>query len=314
MRIGLHHTVIVLLAGLTAASLHAGCARKPQIQSAVGEKQPEIVYDRIVSMSPNLTEIVFALDAEDKLVGVDDYSVYPPAARDLPRMGNYIDPDLEALVAANPDLVLVVNTDEGIEGQLDRLGIRYVSVGNDTVDDILGSIILLGRILAREENAREIIDRFESAKAEIKASLDGVQPAKVALIVGRNPGALQDIYVVGSKSFLGELVEMAGGENVFGALDLPYPQVGTEAIVGADPDLIIDSTLSKGATTEELMRLRADWNALPGLKAVQSGRIISPGEGWFQIPGAYLDSTLRLFAHWLHPEIFPENVSDPNDG
>lgn len=263
-------------------------------------------------MSPNLTQIIFALGAEDKLVGVDDYSVYPPAAEDLPKVGNYLDPDLEALLAVEPDIVLVVDTDERMAGMLTGLGLRYENFGNDRIEEILESIERLGELTGKEERAAELIDNFEEAKREISGAVEELQEVRVALVVGRNTGRLQDIYVAGSKNFLGELIGIAGGENVFAGETLAWPQVGVEAIVGADPDVIIDSTLSKGASEEEFQELRNDWNELPSLRAVQNNRIIVPREGWFQIPGAYLDSTLQLVAHWLHPEIFPEDVGDPD--
>jgi len=281
-------------------------------QSGHPEGSSNGLPERVVSLSPNLTQIIFALGAEEKLVGVDDYSVYPPAAAELPRVGNYLDPDLERLIAARPDLVLVVDTDERMTDMLSGLGIEHEDFGNDTIRDILESIGRLGTLLDREERARELVGAFDEARAVVETGLERVRPVRVALVVGRNPGRLQDIYVAGSGNFLGELIKIAGGENVFGRQALPWPQIGVEALVGSDPDVIIDSTLSKGATDEAFEALRQDWNDLPSLRAVQNDRIIVPREGWFQIPGAYLDSTLMLIAHWLHPEVFPEEVSDPD--
>ena len=129
---------------------------------------------------------------------------------------------------------------------------------------------------------------------------------KVILVAGRDTGRLQDIYVAGSSSFLGELIELAGGDNVFGNLNMAWPQVGIEAIVASDPDVIIDSTLSKGASDAEFTALQQDWDSLPNLRAVKNNRIIVPREGWWQIPGPYMDCALMLFAHWLHPELFPD--------
>ena len=311
-RIAKDFSVLIILCFLTALiPFFTGCSSE-EVVTDHADNEIRSLPDRVISMSPNLTQIIFELGAEGKLVGVDEYSHYPPEAQDLPTVGNYLDPDLEALVTLEPDIVLTVNTDERMAGHLDRLGISFVSFGNDTIDDILGSVLELGRILDREEQADSIVSRFESALREIESELEGVPPTRVALVVGRNPGALQDIIVVNSQSFLGEIIEIAGGENVFGELGMPYPQVGAESIVGADPDLIIDSTFAKGATEAQLVDLLSDWDSLPSLRAVQNDRVIAPSEGWFQVPGAFIDSTLRLFAHWLHPDIFPDNVEDPS--
>jgi iron complex transport system substrate-binding protein len=301
---------IYLLLILVLFIVHAGCATNgnEKTQALEESTQPE----RIISMSPNLTQIIYALGAEDRLVGVDEYSVYPAPAGELPRVGNYLDPDLEALVALRPDVVLVVDTDERMAQMLTGLGLQYENFGNDRISDILASIERLGELTGKEERSTELVDNFNRARNEVEAALEGVGDVRVALVVGRNIGRLQDIYVAGAGNFLGELLEIAGGENVFASETMAWPQVGVEAIVGADPDVIIDSTLSKGASDEEFDALRRDWNELPSLRAVQNDRVIVPREGWFQIPGAYLDSTLMLFAHWLHPEIFPEEVVDPN--
>ena len=307
-----------LLLLLLTATLGCTAPREGEDADADGDHGPEELGvpsgfpERLVSMSPNLTQIVFALGADNLLVGVDQYSVYPESAKSIPRMGSYLDPDLEALVAARPDLVLVVETDENIGDLLSGLGLEYEAFGNDTVTDVLASIRELGALLGREDAAEKLLSNFEAARRELEAALSEEPRTRVALVVGRNPGRLQDIYVAGSSSFLGELLTMAGGENVFGDLPLPWPQVGVESIVAADPDVIVDSTLAKGASDEEFSALASDWHALPSLRAVKYGRVIVAREGWFQIPGAYMDSTLRLFAHWLHPDIFPDEVPDPN--
>ena len=263
-------------------------------------------------MSPNLTQIIFALGSSDLLVGVDRYSVYPPAAAELPRMGSYMDPDLEALIASRPDLVLIVETDEGLGDKLKGLGIEHREFRNDTVLDVLESIESLGWLLNKKARAEELSEDFLNASVEIRHALEGTERTRVALVVGRNTGRLQDIFVVGSGSFLNELLELAGGENVFADQAVSYPQVGVESLIGADPDVIIDSTLAKGASEEEYVKLGEDWSAVAGLKAVRNGKIVVAQDGWFQIPGAHMGSTIRLFAHWLHPDIFPEEVNDPN--
>jgi len=268
--------------------------------------------DRVISLSPNITQIIFALGAEEHLVGVDDYSIYPDAARNIPRMGTYIDPDLESLIAADPTWVFILNTDEGINADLDSLGIRYIAYGNDTLSEVHACIGQLGHIFDREDKASELTSRLGNACINTRSELAGVEHKTVAMIVGRNPGRLQDIYVVGGGNFLGELIETAGGENVFADEPVPWPQIGVESLIGTDPDIIIDSTLAKGASDAEYEALLKDWDDLPTLTAVKNGNVIIARDGWFQIPGAYLDSTLLLFAHWFHPDIFPDKPSDPN--
>ena len=306
---------------LAAIALIYGCSVKdgpkppPQSKSEelpISTVSPEIATpSRVVSMSPNLTQIIFAIGCQEKLVGVDQYSVYPPKAKDLPRMGNYLDPNMEALIAAKPDLVLIVNTDEKIKDLLSGVGLKFESFGNDRIADILDSIDRIGLMLDCKRTSGWVLTSFSAKRDYVETTVANVPKIKVALVVGRNPGKLQDIYVAGASSFMGELLAIAGGENAFADMGLPWPQVGIESIVSADPDVIIDSTLSKGATEAEFNALAKDWNALPSLRAVKNKRIIVPRDGWWQIPGAYMDSTLLLLAHWLHPDLFPNDVIDP---
>lgn len=292
-------TPALLMAGL----LVSGCVdRKPSQNS-------ELM--RVVSMSPNLTEIVFALGAGDLLVGVDQYSVYPPSAKSLPKMGSYLDPAIEQIVAARPDLVLVVDTDENLKDTLTDAGLKFEAFKNDTFADILDSIERLGILLNKTETAGQMEARILATRADVVAKLWEQPRVKVVLVAGRNPGRLQDIYVAGSSSFMGEMISYADGDNVFGDLSLPWPQVGVEAIVAADPDIIIDATLSKGASDADFEALRHDWDSLPSLRAVKENRIITPRDGWWQIPGPYLELTIRLMAHWLHPDIFPYEPPNP---
>ncbi len=266
---------------------------------------------RIVSMSPNLTEIIYALGADELLIGVDEYSNYPPEANDKSKVGNYLDPDLEALIAIQPDMVLIVDTDEKMQNMLDGLDLDYRNFSNNKIAEILRSIESLGELLGKESEAETLIQNFHSAKETVLEALEGVDPVRVVLVVGRNPGRLQDIYVAGPGNYLSELIEIAGGINVFGNQDVIWPQVGVEALIGADPEIIIDSTLSKGASDPEFIALAEDWLELSSIRAVRDGNIIVPEEGWFQIPGANLDKILMLIAHWIHPEIFPDEVEDP---
>jgi len=302
--------IIIAIALFSLILTISGCFSNTKDHPQPESEQPEI--KRVVSFSPNLTQIVYALGAQDLLVGVDEYSVYPEAAKSIPRMGSYLDPDLEALIAANPDLVLVLKTDESISNDLLSLGFRFEEFGNDNLNDIQASYIRLGKLLDREDEAQELASRFTRTADEVESKLSGVEPRTVALVVGRNLGRMQDIYVAGGGNFLGELLEVAGGENVFKNEPIPWPQVGAESLIGTDPDVIIDSTLAKGSSDEEYAALLKDWDQLPTLKALKNDRVIIARDGWFQIPGAYIDSTLLLFAHWLHPEIFPDMPEDPN--
>ena len=292
--------------------IQSGCIGKGdetevrRVTMDLGAQESTSSPTRIVSMSPNLTEIIFALGAGDLIVAVDDYSVYPPEAQDKPTVGNYLDPDLESLIAIQPDMVLVVDNDERMADMLTDLGLNYRSYANDSIREILQSIEDLGALVGHPDEAQRMIDRFQSARMDVTSRLEGVERRSVALVVGRNTGRLQDIYVAGRGNFLSEMIEIAGGANIFSSREIVWPQVGVESFIGGNPVIIIDSTLAKGATDEEFASLESDWDELSTVSAVKNGNIIIPREGWFQIPGANLDRILLLIAHWIHPDIFPD--------
>ena len=262
-------------------------------------------------MSPNITQIIFALGAGDQLVGVDEFSVYPEQAKNIPTMGSYLDPDLESLIVKKPGMVLILDTDERMAELLAGIGVPYKKIPNDTIEQILFSIERLGELTGTQDKADELIQDFYATRDEIADKLKDVPKTKVAMVVGRNPGRLQDIYVAGGNNFLGELIEMAGGENVFGDLTAPWPQIGAESIIGTDPDIIIDTNLREGASDAEFDKFLSEWDALSGLRAVKENRVLVSRSKWFLIPGAHAGETLKLIAHWLHPDIFPDDVADP---
>ncbi|MFH1677043.1 MAG: helical backbone metal receptor, partial [bacterium] len=210
--------IVTVLFGMVITS----CADR----SEKSGKEPMQEKLKLVSMSPNITQIVFALGLGDLLIGVDDYSVYPPEAKSIPRMGSLMKPNLELLAKSKPDLVLVVNTDENLIRMLDGIGINHAEFGHNTTGEVIDCIRRLGDILNRKARADAIIGNFNNAVNEIKAKLENEKPTSVALVVGRTPGRLEDIIFAGQGSFLDELISLSGGVNIFSDAKIRWPQAG----------------------------------------------------------------------------------------
>lgn len=290
-----------------------GCTGQPKQSEQPKEpektKEPEKL--RVISMSPNLTQIIYAIDADEFLVGVDDFSDYPEEAKTLPRMGSLMDPNVEAIVNAKPDIVFVLFTDENLKEILTGLRIPYREFVNDTVGSIENSIREMGEITGKTENSRALIQKMLDTMFDLTLKLENVKRPKVAIVVGRNPGKLQDIVVCGGTNFLGELINMAGGQNVFAEMPSPWPSVGIESLIAYDPDIIIDTNLPEGSDDAARDAFLSDWKSLSKLSAVKNNKVIVTKRKWFLVPGAHIGETLKLLAHWIHPDLYPDPVNDP---
>jgi iron complex transport system substrate-binding protein len=257
---------------------------------------------RIVSLSPSITEIIYGLGAWDKVVGVTLYSDFPPEAKDLPKVGGWVDPNLEAILAQEPDLVIMIDDQYTIFGdKIRKLGLNTLSVeSNDSVKDILDSIVQIGKALGKEEEAESLSETVESTLEEIRAKTRNVPPRRVLFVIGRNPGTLEDIYVVGKTSFMNEMIMLAGGENVVEIERLAI-RISKEAILSLDPDVIIEINHERTDKKDEVIE---DWSGLKEAPAVRNGEVHVVSSTVLIHPSQRIAEGTRILAKILHPEIF----------
>ena len=275
--------VAIALAGLAAAFALRAVAASPG------------PAERIVSINPSTTEILLALGAADRLVGIDDWSARDlPAVAHLPRVGGLFSPSLEAVVALQPDLVVLVPSAEqrDFRRRLERLGVPVLSLRNISLSEVLASIRTLGERLGRTAAARERVAVIERARAEVMRVTRGRARPRAVLVIQRDP-----LFIVGGGNFVDEMLVAASAVNVGGALSEPYPRVATEWLVAAAPEVILDTADDPVAAAEYWSR----WGSLP---AVSAGRVVSLPGGLVARPGPYLDLALRALAEALHgPEL-----------
>ena len=227
------------------------------------------VPHRIISLAPSITETLFALDAGEDVAGVTDFCNYPPEARTKRRVGGITNPSMEAIVGLKPDLI-VLSMEGNVRDDFDKmkgLGVPVFVTNPRTLDGIQKSIGDLGRLTGRADTAARLIRTMKEREDSITSLVKTRK--KVMLVV-----SLQPLIVVGSRTFLTELLERAGGVNIAGSLPSTYPTLSREAVVASDPDVIIvmSDVLND---THDLLGLFPEWNSLRAVSTHQVFRIDS---------------------------------------
>jgi iron complex transport system substrate-binding protein len=252
---------------------------------------------RIVSLAPSNTEILFALGVEDRVVAVDEYSDYPPAAAQKPTIGEYADPDLEQIVALDPDLVLATAVHApAIVPRLEALGIPAAVIEPADLDATLASIATIGRLAGVDAAATELVCALHARVDAVAAAVAGAPRPRVFFELS------PDLYTAGEGTFVDDLIARAGGENVVGGSLGPWPQLSAEAVIAADPEVILLADHEAGVTPESVAA-RPGWSVV---SAVQNDRIVALETDLVVRPGPRVVDGLEAIARALHPEQFEQ--------
>jgi iron complex transport system substrate-binding protein len=269
---------------------------------------PTTEIRRIISAAPSVTEMIFALGQGDRLVGVTDYCTHPVegiAAKT--RIGGLYDPNRERILKLQPDLIVYAGAFEALDALAAEHGIRTLSLDMNTLDQIRDAARRLGRTLNCEQAAEEGVRQFD---AELKAVRDRVAafPAKtVFLCTDHKPADLAKIGTCGPQSFLSELLAEAGGINIFADVRGAWPQISKEALLRRAPEVIVElHPRGMGADPAIFARLRQDWQSLPDIPAVRTGRIYFLTEDFHFVPSVRAPRIAESLARVVHPEAFRE--------
>jgi len=252
------------------------------------------VPETVVSLSPTLTEIIYALDMGSKLVGRTDWCDYPEQVLDKPSVGKMDVPDLEAIVALNPDVVIVslITTKETVT-KLEEAGIKCVVIDEDTTfEGIYQNIILTGQLLGTNEKATSIVNTMKSEVADVVSKLDGVKPTTTYYIMGY--GEYGD-FTAGAGTFISDMIKLAGGTNV--ADDTTDWSYSVEKLVKHDPDILL---CSKWAPVDGLKTTAGYMD----LTAVKNDKVYVIDDNLMQRMGPRITQGLYEVAKALHPDIF----------
>ena len=257
---------------------------------------------RIISLSPGLTEITFALGHGDQLVAVDSYSDYPPEAKDIqPRLTTFPNPSIEAIVGLKPDLVLsLADRDEDL-ALMRAQGIPVLKLFPKDFDAAVGTIRTLGRVFGSSDAGDAVVTDMLMRRDAVVAAVAGTtRPRVYEELDASEP---DKPFVAGPNGFYGELIDLAGGTNVFADLPSDFGQVGAETIVQRDPEVIIltDADLPFNPQTPEMVAARPGWDSIG---AVQKGAIYAVPAQLYSTPGPRLVQGLEHLARLLHPDRF----------
>lgn len=274
---------LLLLLLASAAALHA------QVRPA-----------RIISVIPAVTEMLFALGAGDRVVGVGSFDTYPPGIEKLPRVGALLDPDLERILSLKPDLVAVYGSQVDLRRQLERANIPLFDYRHAGLADVTTTIQALGERIGNAGEARALTSRIEARLAAVRRRVEGLPRPRVLVVFGRERLALRAIYASGGVGFVHDMVAVAGGDNVLADVRREAVQATTELILARRPDLILELRADP-LTEAEVRQEIAAWAQLQGVPAVRNQRVHIVSDPRTVVPGPRVAEGVEAIASVLHP-------------
>jgi len=264
----------------------------------------EATPQRIVVFSPAAVQIIFALGAGNRVVGTTRFVTFPPAATNLPDLGGIIDVNYEQLTALNPDLIIVQASSERLAKFAQKRNISFLQLNIETVEDVFHVCGILSRRLGCSEQGEMLIKQVKRDLAIVRNKLEGVERTRCFLSVDRRPSELTGLLTAGKRTFISQIVEIAGGRNVFDGLELGYAVVSKEALLVRAPTVVLELKPGVALSSKEKLAFIADWEGLPGLSAVKNGRVHIIDHDASLMPGPRMGDVARQIAALLHPELF----------
>ena len=254
---------------------------------------------RIISIIPATTEMLFAMHAGDRLVAVGTYDHFPPEVERLPRVGALLDPDVERIITLRPDLVVLYGTQSDLRSQLDRAGIPYCPYVHRGLPDVAETIRSLGARVGLAREADTLAAGLERQVADVRTRVANRPRPRTLLVFGREPGSLRDIESSGGVGFLHDMLEAAGGSDVFADIKQQSVETSTEMVLARAPEVIIELRYAQGRSrTVDL----AAWDALPSVPAVRNHHVYALQGDEFVIPGPRVGVATERLSRTIHPD------------
>jgi len=259
---------------------------------------------RIVSLVPALTEMLFDIGAGPQVVAVSRYDTFPAAVDNLPDVGGLLDPDYERILRLAPDLVLTYGSQSELERRLRVGGIRFYSYRHSGLTGTLKTMRDLGEITGRDTAAKEAVARLQAQLDAIRLRVRGLKRPRTLLVFGREAGTFQQMYASGGIGFEQEILELAGGANVFADVRRESVQPSIEMLLARAPDVIVELHGRPAPPDSIIASERALWSRLASIPAVKAGRVHLLYGEFLSIPGPRLGATAEAVARAVHPEAF----------
>ncbi len=266
-----------------------------------GAAQPP---SRIISVVPAVTEMIYGIGAGDLVVGVSSFDRYPAEVAEVAKVGGLVDPDVERVLSLRPDLVIVYATQQEFREQLDRAGIESFAYRHGGLAAVTEMIRTVGAITGRRPGAEALASQIEQRLARVAERVRGRGRPRTLLVFDRQPSTLRGIYATGGVGFLHDMLETAGGVNVFADVARESVQTNTETLLTRAPDVIIELRYADELTAEEARQEEASWALLSTLPAVRRGRVHMLTGNAFVVPGPRIAGATERLARALHPDAF----------
>jgi len=260
---------------------------------------------RIISLAPGDTEILFALGLGDRVVAVTDYCDYPPEVKSKPSIGGYSTPSIEAIVSLSPDLIVADSIHKAaVVPQLEGQGLKVIILDANSIDEVLAAIAMVGKACGVRENAANLINGMEArikAVTDKTAGLSQEQRPSTCYLVWHDP-----LMVAGLGTLQDELIDKAGGRNLIRALSSQrgYGTISLETLIAANPAVLMTGT-GHGDDTDLTIQYARTEPRLSGTDARKNNRVYGLDANITSRPGPRIVDALEAFAHYLHPELFP---------
>lgn len=250
-------------------------------------------YKRIICMSPNTTEIVFALGAGGRLVGVGDFCEYPRRVKRKEKVGGFLNPNFEKILSLKPDLVITSGQHKILSDFCKRESIRCLNMHISNVESIWQAIFKLNHFLQVDHQGIELVNTLLSKLSQYeKKSPKKEPPLKVFLCLARSPGNFRNIATCGNKSFLNDLLQILQTKNVFEDLENDYIEVSVESLVSRSPDVIIQLSPGLNISSSKKEEIIKEWNQLSEIKAVQNKKVYLLTGNHLLLPGPRVVKTI----------------------
>jgi iron complex transport system substrate-binding protein len=267
-------------------------------------QQRSAAAQRIVSLVPALTEMLFAIGAGPQVVAVSSYDEFPPEVKSLPQVGALLDPDMERILALRPDLVVSYGSQTDMQAQLARAKIRVFSYRHAGLNGVFTTLKDLGQAVGRTADSERLSREIRSGLDAIQARVRGRLKPRTLLVFERDPVSLRSVYVSGGVGFLHDMLGIAGGVNVFADVARESVQPSVETLLARAPEVILEVRATGLLAAADVTQSKRVWGALASVPAVQQGRIQILTGDHLVVPGPRVVQGTEAFARALHPDAF----------
>jgi iron complex transport system substrate-binding protein len=290
--------IVLVFAASYMAQRYVDCPERIEAPTA-GECR------RVISLAPSLTETLYALGLGDRVVGVTRYCKYPPDVQNKVCIGGYFDPNLEAIVALKPDLVVMLEEHQQSLPGFQKLQLKTLVVCHKNIEGIIDSFRALGLACGRAEEGRRMAEDCQQRLTAIERKTAGLRRPRVLFSIDRMPAPdhIADVYIAGADGYFDRMIALAGGENAYRQKRVRFPTVSPEGILAMNPEVIIDLLPNVALERRDAKSIAADWNGLAEVEAVKTHRVYVFSAAYACVPGPRFIRVVEDIARVLHPDL-----------